>query len=68
MKQTICPKHALLAEQDDNYDTRMEVTCYHAGCHQLLENMFEAGAYWDADDQPQISELFIQRLFDKFVA
>lgn len=44
--ETVCPRHALLAEQTPDGSLIRSATCYWGGCDELLAEQFAEGLCW----------------------
>ena len=44
--ETVCPRHALLAEQAEDGTIVRSTTCYWAGCDEALAEQFAEGKCW----------------------
>jgi hypothetical protein len=65
-KQTVCPRHALLAEKEPDGTLIHSIGC--EGCKDTLSLMIDQGVWWPAGLRPFISDEFLETMFQRYFA
>ena len=65
IKETVCPRHATLAEQEQDGTIIRSIGCM--PCESTLRSMFSDGAWWTKGERPEITEDVLERLYQRYV-
>jgi len=63
-KETVCPRHATLAEQEPDGTIIRSIGC--RPCESTLRAMFSDGAWWPMGERPLITEDVLESLYQRY--